>query len=132
MEEAWYEAGEEFLFEDRPDKILDVFDEITIAKLAAFLSAAFGIQGRYEIYAAMVAHVIYAYGFGKKGVDGIYSFLAGVHLAKRRYRFASIPLLVDAYESINDFRKERKINIETYAKNSLLLAGFGAAYLKWI
>ena len=129
---AWYEAGEEYFVEQPAPLIGEKLGGISIVKLAAFLVGATGVSTRSEIYATIVAHLIYTFGFGQKNIDGIYGFLAGVHLAKKQYRYASIPLLVDSYESINQYRKLKTFKSDTIGKNVLLLLGFGSAYLKII
>ena len=132
-EQSWFESGEDYVFQ-KPQDITDTLalKDVTLAKLAAFVSAAGGIRTRGEIYSAVGSHVVYAYLFGQSGIDGIYSYLAGVHLAKKRFRWASVPLLVDAFESINQYRRTKSIALDTYAKNGILATGFLLAYFKII
>ena len=131
-ETSWFESGKEIIFEDEQDLGKMFVHHVTLAKLAALVTAALGVDSRIEIYGAVIAHLIYVYGFGQKNIDGIYSYLAGNHIARKKYRYASVPILVDAWETINQWRSGGGFKMDTYGKNVLLLIGWLLAFFKII
>ena len=146
---SWFDeplgATESFLMdvtkplrEDDPADIMQSFTqgELQLTHLLALLSAALGVTGRGEIFMAAVAHMVWWF-LGLKGVEGMYSALAGALIAKKRYAYAALPSLVDVYTAVQKARKSESgwlssIKGDTAGKIILFTAGFVLAKLKYV
>ena len=135
---GWFESGQTILASERGVQILesqvvgDTFKELSLLKIAALVSAAAGTSNRYELFGALVSHVIYNYGFGGKGVDGIFSFLGGSLLQKKNYKFAALPILSDGIDNVNTLRREKSLSTSVWGKNFSFVCGFVASHLKYV
>jgi len=134
-EEAnWFESGRNMWEQDLSETAYfeQTFSELSILKLAALISAGIGTSNRYELIGALLSHLIYSYGAGQKGVDGIFSFLGGSLLHKKKYALASLPLLSDVIDSVNELRKTKTLTTGAITKNGLFVLGFLSSQLKFV
>ena len=115
--EAWTSAPDvQSSFQNEGDETLSII---------ALLSACAGVTNQREIWGAMLAHMVWYLG-KNKGVDAMYSFLAGSLVYKRRYAFAAFPALKD----IMDIKSK-----ETYTwifKNGIFACGYLAAMYRYV
>ena len=68
--------------------------------LLALASVAFGVRGRTDFVLPFIAHGIWWYS-GNKGVDAIYSVMAGQQTARGQYKTAAFPALKDIFDFFN-------------------------------
>ena len=79
-------------------------EDLQLFHLAALASAAFGVRSRGPVFLAGAVHIVWWF-FGYRGLEAIYSVLAGVLVAQGIYRFAALPTLIDVYTITQGWRK---------------------------
>ena len=77
----------------------DLFDQAF--SLAALISVAAGVRSRADLYFPIVCHFLW-WATGNKGVDAIYSAMAGQQIARGQIRTAAVATLKDAYDFFNE------------------------------
>ena len=93
--------------------------------ILALLSASAGVTNQREIWGALLAHLVWYLG-QNKGVDAMYSFLAGVLVYKKRYVFAAFP----TFKDVADIQSKE---MYTWAfKNGLWACGYLAAMYRYV
>ena len=96
-----------------------------VVSVLALLSASAGVTTQREVWGAMLAHFVW-WATGNKGVDALYSFLAGAEMYKRKFAYAVFPTLKD----LGDLRKDRaKRNM---IKSAIWFCGYGAAMYRYV
>ena len=105
--------------------------ELPLFQYMATASVAFGVQNRYELLLATGAHIVYA-STGNQGLAAIYSSLAGIQTAKRKYKTAALATLLDVYDTFNDFMKGRGINQQAAQKLAWWVIGYSAALFRYV
>ena len=69
---------------------------------------------------------------GYRGVEAIYSTLAGILAAKGMYRYSALPTLLDVYSLTQDWRHGKTVTRQGLMKIALWLIGFVLAYMRYI
>ena len=97
--ETWLETGYKKYGRD---------DKLNILNVIALISLAFGTRGSKEIFAGIVGFVPHYY-IGGDGLDGMISAMTGVQLAKRRWKTAAFPLILESLRTMKDFTKGKVV-----------------------
>jgi len=82
--------------------------EKPILSMAALLVVSLGVRTPAE-WAFAVASQLVFWVCGHKGPDAMYNALAGVQIAYGRYTYSAFPTLLDAYNSIEDLSKQKRL-----------------------
>ena len=96
-----------------------------VMSFAATAIVSLGVKSMLDVYFALACQVIYMLS-GYSGPDAIYNALAGLQAGRGRYTYIILPTLLTAYETIENFRKNK--NNLTY-KGSTTLGFYGLGYL---
>ena len=91
---------------------------------AALISAMAGVRGWREIVVALGCHTV-AWFNKETGPSVVYNALAGIHIHKRRYIFAAVPLFADVTDL--DLPSDTQV-----AHASALALGYVASYMKFV
>ena len=131
---SWHESGKQMFNLDlsKSEYFVQTFTNLNILKLTAVLSASFGTSNKREIVGAALSHLMYTYYFNQVGIDAIYSFLGGSLLQKKKYTYATLPLLSDLLDSVNDLSDTKTLTQASWTKNGIFALGFLSAYLKFV
>ena len=140
-DETWFRAGQtdilgnpgEFrgLFDladakDRADPISSFTNpNDELFSLLALASVALGVRGRSDFILPFICHAVW-WATGNKGVDAIYSVMAGQQTARRQYRTAALPALKD----IVDFFAKSVSFERRWMKTIFYFVGFFVTYFK--
>ena len=141
-DESWFGTGREdilgdsgewrTLFDIEPDprnrasavdSLKNPNDELF--SLLALASVAFGVRGRTDFVLPFIAHGIW-WVSGNKGVDAIYSVMAGQQTARKQYKTAALPALKDIF----DFFNTKTSFEERWQKTLWYVIGFLVSFFK--
>ena len=122
---------------DVPFMISATNEELPLFHVLAIFSAALGVTGRGMIAWTGFAHIVYWY-LGLTGVQGMYSILAGMLVAQKKYAYAAFPAFLDIYTIVQDLRAENKKDKPDYFQKPTIVkilffaAGFVLATMKYV
>ena len=100
--------------------------EKPILSMAALLVVSLGVRTKAEWIFAVACQLVF-WVCGHKGPDGMYNALAGVQTAYGRYKYSAFPTLLDAYNSIEDLSKQKRLTERHIMIWVIYGLGFGLA-----
>ena len=111
---------------DRADPVSSLKNpDDELFSLLALASVALGVRERTDFVLPFIAHAIW-WATGNKGVDAIYSVMAGQQTARKQYKTAALPALKD----IVDFFAKSVSFERRWLKTIFYALGFIVTYFK--
>ena len=120
--ETWLETGYKKYGRD---------DKLNILNVIALISLAFGTRGSTEVFAGIVGFVPHYY-IGGDGLDGMISAMTGVQLAKRRWKTAAFPLILETLRTMKDFTKGKVVTKLAISRSAIFVGGYLAAMSRMV
>ena len=106
-------------------------DKLNVLNIIALISLAFGTRGAKEVFAGVVGFVPHYY-IGGDGLDGMISAMTGVQLAKRRWKTAAFPLILETLRTMKDFTKGKVVTKLAISRSAIFVAGYLAAMSRMV